>query len=288
MSVADEITKLPNGGGARTELAVFRQMVGVLAEVNIGESTIQIPCDGFYPPQPGMSVRVQWVNGSPSVTGPAKPLSARGKITAPGSPKASVNIDGVVYSMFVAAGYTAAVGDDVAVNWQFEGGFISGKVAGYEPPKPPEPVIVPPRPFGDLVVRAENSGRYQSGAGWWGNDPWASESNNGAWVYGNRVRDSLAGASNIVADIYLPLVRELSGGSLALHDYGSLPGGAPSFHDVWTPPTRSGWVRLPDGWGAFLAAGGRGVGVVNGGYTIWLGTASDGMSGALRFSGIRQ
>lgn len=288
MTVAEQIAE---ASAARdtitTELGVFRQMVGPLAEVNVRGSTVLIPCDGFYPPIPGMSVRVSWINGSPSVTGPARPLNPRGKIVGTGSPKATVEVDGVNYLMYLVAGYTPAVNDVVQINWAFEGGLIMGKVQGFETPPPPEAIAPPSQPFSDLVVRAENSGRYQAGAGWWGNDPWASASNVGLWTYGDRVRSAVAGASNLVVDIYLPLVQELSGGQLAQHAHAALPSGAPTFGTRWTPPTRNGWVRLPDGWGAYLASGGRGIGVRNGGYTIWRGTQTDGLSGALRFSGSR-
>lgn len=286
-SFAEQAAIASRSDTINTQLGVFRGMAGNLAEVNVNGATVRVPCDGFTPPIPGMSVRVQWVNGSPSVTGPARPLNPRGVITGAGSPRATVTVEGQPYLMYLAAGYTPAVGDVVSIRWDYEGGLITGKVQGYETPKPPEPVPPPPQSFTDLVVRAENSGRFQSGVGWWGNDPWASSNNNGLWTYGNRVKDALAGASNLVADIYLPLVRELSGGQLALHQHPTIPGGAPTFQDAWNPPTHNGWVRLPDGWANFLAVGGRGVGVTNGGYTIWRGTALDGSSGAFRFSGTR-
>ena len=268
-------------------VGVFRGMVGNLAEVNIGESTVQIPCDGFSPPIPGMSVRVMWVNGSPVVQGPVKTLNPRGVIKAGGSPKATVTVDGVDYLLYVQSGYTASVNDIVAIRWDYEGGLITGKVQGYETPKPPPPVTPPSKqPFSGLVVRAEASGRYQSGAGWGGNDPWASASNVGIWTYGDSVRAALAGASNLKADIYLPLVQELSGAKLAAHDHPSIPGGAPTLHSA-VPSVLNGWIPLPDNFASYLAVGGRGIGVVEGGYTIWRGVAGDSMSGALRFSGVR-
>lgn len=213
-SFAEQAAIASRSDTINTQLGVFRGMAGNLAEVNVNGATVRVPCDGFTPPIPGMSVRVQWVNGSPSVTGPARPLNPRGVITGAGSPRATVTVEGQPYLMYLAAGYTPAVGDVVSIRWDYEGGLITGKVQGYETPKPPEPVPPPPQSFTDLVVRAENSGRFQSGVGWWGNDPWASSNNNGLWTYGNRVKDALAGASNLVADIYLPLVRELSGGQL--------------------------------------------------------------------------
>ena len=62
----------------------------MVAVVNIGESTVTIPCTGVYPPRPGLPVRVDWVNGSPAVTGLVTPRSPFGVITATGRPLATV------------------------------------------------------------------------------------------------------------------------------------------------------------------------------------------------------
>lgn len=273
---------------SRSETAVFVKMDGRLAVVNIGSATVTVPCVGFYPPVTGMPVRVDWVNGVPSVTGPVRPLNPLGKITATGSPRATVTVDGVAYLLPVMAGYTAAIGDDVAVNWNM--GVITGKLAAVDTPVPPPETPPVAQPF-ELVVRAEASGRFNSGGQWGNSDPWASNSTRGIWTYNNVIRDALAGAASInFVDVYLPLVSERGNAAIGIHEYGSLPGFFPTITDGMTlpPGTRGGWLRMPN-WGAFLALGQRGIGVYapGGGQTIWNGVAADPMSGALRFNGTR-
>lgn len=274
---------------ARSETAVFVRMDGRLAVVNIGDATVTVPCVGFYPPVAGMPVRVDWVNGSPAVTGPVTPLSPLGTIAATGNPRATVTVDGVTYSLFYRSGYTPVVGDPVEINWAT--GIIQGKITGVENPETPGESGGGVKPF-TVTVRAGDSGRYQPGSGWWGNDVWASSSNSGIWVYGDRIRGAVGGGSITRVDIFLPLISEVGAASIGVHSHAWLPGGAPSIGTLAVMPAgqRSGWRRLPTSFGSFLAAGGRGVGVVapgGAGYTRWRGTAADGLSGALRISGTR-
>lgn len=290
MTNADDVARrLAEVGSSRSEVGTFVRMDGRFAVVNIGTSTVTVPCVGFYPPVVGMAVRVDWVGGSPAVTGPVRPLNPLGRITATGTPRATVTVDGVAYLLYYRSGYTPALNDDVEINWAT--GIIQGKVTGVNTPDAPGESGGSAEPF-TLIVRAANSGRYQSGSGWWGNDPWASSSNNGIWVYGNRVKDAVGSGSVSTVDIYLPLIGEVGLASVGLHSHPSIPGGAPSIGTLSALAlgSRSGWVRLPSSYGSFLAAGGRGVGVTapgGGGYTRWRGTSSDSLSGALRISGTR-
>ncbi|RUQ06680.1 hypothetical protein D8M34_06575 [Microbacterium sp. HSID17254] len=270
---------------ARSETALFVKMDGPLAVVNIGAATIPVRCVGFYPPVAGMPVRVDWVNGVPSLTGPMRPLSPVGKITATGSPRATVTVDGVAYSLFYRSGYTPAVNDDVEINWAT--GIIQGKITGVTATEAPPESVAVPETF-EFVVRAEDSGRFNSGGRWGNSDPWASNSTRGLWTYGDRIKDALAGVVSVnFVDVFLPLVSELGNASIGVHEYGALPGFFPTIIDPLPLPlgTRAGWLRMPN-WGAFLALGQRGVGVLapGGGQTIWNGIATDPMSGALRFN----
>lgn len=275
---------------ARSEAAVFVRMDGRLAVVNIGTSTVTIPCVGFYPPLPGMPVRVDWVNGAPAVTGPVKPLNPIGRITATGTPRATVLVDGVSYTLPVMSSYSPTVGDDVVINWNIPA--IQGKLAAVDAPaNPDENGGGRAEPF-SVTVRAADSGRFQAGSGWWGKGPWASSSNVGIWTYGNRVRDAVAGATITTVDVYLPLISEVGFAAIGVHPHGSLPGGGPSISSLVDLPLgqRSGWRRVPVEFGWYVADGNRGVGVVapgGGGYTRWRGVDEDGLSGALRISGTR-
>lgn len=271
---------------ARTETGVFVRMEGRMAVVNIGTSTVTIPCVGFYPPVVGMAVRIEWVNGSPAVSGPVRPLSPLGRITATGNPRATVSVDGETYSLFYRAGYTPAINDQVEINWAT--GIIQGKVTGIDTPTSPGGGGGGTTPF-EVVVRAANSGRYQTS--WWSNDPRASNNNRGIWVYENRVPEGIGAANLAAIDIYLPLLQEVGNCSIGVHAHPAIPGGAPTITDLTPLPRggRSGWVRLPLAFGQYVAAGGRGIGVTapGGGDNIWRGTALDAYSGALRLSGTR-
>lgn len=290
MTDADDVARrFAAGGSSRSEVATFVRMDGRFAVVNIGSSTVTVPCDGFYPPVAGMSVRVDWVNGSPAVKGPVRPLNPLGKITATGSPRATVTVDGTAWLLYYRAGYTPVLNDDVEINWTTA--VIQGKITGVSTPDPPGENGGSTAPF-SLIVRAANSSRYQSGSGWWGNDPWASSSNNGIWVYGNRLRDAVGSGTVSSVDIYLPLIGEVGLASIGVHAHPSIPGGAPTIGSLsaMSLGRRNGWIRLPGSFGTYLAAGGRGIGVTapgGGGYTRWRGTSSDSLSGALRINGTR-
>lgn len=274
---------------AQSQTGIFVRMDGRFAVVNVGQSTIIIPCVGFYPPVTGMPVRVDWVNGAAAVTGPVRPLNPLGTITATGSPRATVAVDGVSYILYYRSGYTPAVGHIVEINWAT--GIIQGQITGQESPEVPGESGGGDTPF-TVTIRAANSGRYQPGSGWWGNDPWASSNNDGIWVYGNRIRDAVGSGTVTRADAYLPLISEVGLASIGVHSYASIPGGAPGIGTLspMALGARNGWVRLPASFATFLAAGGRGIGVTapgGGGYTRWRGTSSDSLSGAIRISGIR-
>ena len=290
MSDADDVARrFAEGGSSRSEIGIFVRMDGRFAVVNIGTSTVTVPCIGFYPPIAGMAVRVDWVNSSPAVTGPMKPLNPLGKISATGTPRATVTVDGVAYLLFYRSGYTPAVNDDVEINWAT--GVIQGKVTGLTTPTDPgESGVGGAVPF-DLVVRASNSGRYQGS--WWGNDPWASSSNDGIWVYGTTVRDAVGAGVVHACYVYLPLMQDVGAAAIGVHDHGAIPGGAPGIHDavgMVGGAGRSGWVPVPAAFGQYLAVGNRGIGVLapgGAGYSKWRGTAGDPLSGALRLIGVR-
>lgn len=277
---------------ARFEIGQFVRMEGRLAVVNIGTSTITISCTGAYPPVVGMPVRVEWINGSPTCTGPMRPLKAIGVITAPGTPRATVAIDGVEYSLFYRDGYTPTVDDQVEINPNT--GIIQGKITGSETPDTPgESGGGAGTPF-DVPVLAAGSGRYQPGSGWWSNDPRASTSNQGAWVYGSRISDAVGAGTVTEAYVFLPLRSQVGLASIGVHDHASIPGGAPYIYPsslVSLPLNgRNGWIALTPSVGQYLAAGSRGLGVLapgGGGDTVWRGTSSDAMSGAVRIIGIR-
>lgn len=284
--LASQLAQMPS---VRSETAVFLGMTGGLARILIGTNAITAPCVGFYPPVQGMTVQVEWRDGRPSVTGPAAPKAPIGTVTAVEPPKATVDVAGELFALEYRLGYSPAVGDVVEINWAT--GVIQGALSSTPVPEPePEVPPVVPQPF-DVQVRATDSGRYQSS--WWGNDPWASSSNRGIWVYGDRIRDAVRGAASFNSlEVFLPLISELGLCQIGIAQHSSIPGGAPTITDLVDLPSgrRSGWQGIPHTWLDQLAQGGRGIGVLapgGAGYTRWRGTQADPASGALRIRGTR-
>lgn len=276
---------------SRAEAAVFVRMSDGFAVVNIGTSTLTIPCVGFYPPVAGMAVRVDWTNGSPAVTGPVAPLNPIGTITATGTPLATVSVDGELYDLYLRDGYTPAVDDMVEINWAT--GIIQGKVTGLANPESPGEAGGTSTPF-DVTVRAAGSGRYQPGSGWWSVDPRASTSNVGIWTYANRISDAVGGGTVSRAFVFLPLVSQVGAASIGVHDHPWIPGGAPYIYpsSLMAMPIgrRNGWIELTASVGQYISVAGRGLGVLapgGAGDTRWRGIPSDAMSGAVRLIGTR-
>jgi len=286
MASADEIIlrKLATIPDVASKLGTFVRMSGQLAVVNVGGSTVSVPVSGFYPPIAGMSVQLERRNGSLIITGPSKQLPALGVMTSSGTPKATVLAGGVEYTLGMRDTYAPTIGDDVEINWF--SGLIQGKVKGVTVVAPPvENPPVTNVAFSNLMIQAADSGSYISR--WWTNDVYNGNSNTGAWFYGARVADGLRGATITKIEIFLN-PRRASGYApqVGTHTSGGKPGGNVTVSNQVGLEPRSGWVQLPTSWAGVLQAGG-GIGVTPSGYTIWRGTGSDALSGALRFSGTR-
>jgi len=282
----DQVARIP---AVRSHTATLVRMEDGFAVVNTGNTQIKVPCVGYYPPRVGGSVQVEWRGGRAAVIGPAVTRNPLGEITGTGSPKAEVTVDGVAYLLPYEAWYTPVVSDVVSVDWQREvivGALSVTPVAPVAPDAPP----VGSTPF-DLVVKATNSGKWDTTySNWWGgSEVWASNNNEGIWVYGNDVKDAV-GASATVSRIlmYLPLITQAGSCSVGTHAHSGIPGGAPSIGSLTPLSPRGGWVELPLSFAAYLTAGGRGVGVTapSGGFNKWVGV-SDSFSGALRIIGTR-
>jgi len=201
-------------------------------------------------------------------------------------------VDGVEYLLPYESWYTPSVSDVVSVDWTREVivGELSTSPAHQDEPSTPTPKKTP---F-DVTIAASASGKYDlNWNNWWGgSEVWASNNNDGIWVYGNRVRDGVgSGATVSRIWINLPLISTVGNCYIGLHSHPSIPGGAPSLSSVITLGQRGGWVELPLSFGQFLQAGGRGIGVganPGGGLTKWRGAPSpDAWSGALRIQGTR-
>lgn len=283
----DQVANIPT---VRSHTATFVRMDGVLAVINTGNTQIRVPCVGYYPPRSGMTVQVEWRDGSVAVVGPAVTRNPLGTITGTGSPLATVTVDGTDYLLPYQDWYTPVVSDVVSIDWIQE--VIVGKLStSPEPPVEPETPEPSVSPF-DVTVLAQASGKWDLNWSnyWGGSEVWASNNNRGVWVYGSAFRDGVGASASISRFfINLPLISQTGNCHIGVHDLGSLSG-APSVGFTIPLSPRGGWVELPVDFANYLLAGNRGIGVTapGGGLTKWRGAPSpDSWSGALRVIGTR-
>lgn len=277
----------------RSVTGVFVGMVDGLARVNVQGATVDVRCDGWNPPLPGMPVRVDVTNGQMLVVGPAQTLPGRAEVLEDidSGTKARVSAGGQEWILPVMAPYVPIPGDRVILNWASEGHVLGEEAAVPE-------VVVPPEQspgrvsFENLLIQAGGSGKFDLNYNnWWGSDVWASNNNVGGWFYLGRF-SALAGADITRVEIFLPPPHRAVGAAfIGLHGHAGLPGGNPGITNLIPLPVRSGWVELPTEWGAHLRDNpGHGVGVTSGaGDNRWpgVGQAGGGQSGWLRFAGTR-
>lgn len=296
MTYGDEVAKkLAGVSRVSSVVGVFVAMVDGLARVNLQGSTIDIRCDGWNPPVPGMPVRVEVVNSIMRVVGPSQALTPRGQVleTLDGGIRARVQVGAEQYVLPVMAPYSPLATDVVVISWQ--SGHILGEEAAAPEAEEPPPVGGGRAPFDGLLIQPTASGKFDTSWGNWWAPPevWASNNNEGIWVYSGRL-GALAGADITSAEFFFPPPVKITGAAyIGLHAYPNIPGGNPDIVELTFLPAdrRSGWYRLPDGWGQALRDNPTwGIGVTSGaGDNRWpgVGQAGGGQSGWLRFAGSR-
>jgi hypothetical protein len=267
----------------QSKLAVLAGRDGARAVINIGESTVSVPFVGTSLPPVDHPVQVEVSDGQIRVTGAAVALPPSGTITVAGDGMvATINGYGVDYTLPYLTSSPPAVGDVMQISWSFDGGIIQAKVTSIPTAEPPATNAPTGGSFHPAPFTATDSGSY--GSRWFTNDVYSSASNDGAWFYGNKIRDSIPDNATItLARIYLNN-RQASGSAplLQLHNAAGKPGGTVSFIGIsFALPARSGWVGIPLGLVDYLKNNSGGLGFASGGYTIFRGVAADGLSGAL-------
>lgn len=288
--LARKLSSIPR---VESATGIFRGIVDGYARVDIQGSTVDLKCDGWYPPVPMMPVRVDTSDGIMRVTGPASPQSGRGVVveSTSGDTRAVISVDGRTYEMPVMAPYVPIPEDVVVVNW------TTGHILGEEASAPPAPEPPPPDtsggggPFPPVLVQSVGSGKWSTSYNnWYGNsDVHTGSTTQGAWFYGGGF-SVLAGANVTKVEIFLPLIREQNNLSFGIHGFPFQPGGSPAIGGLVPASGRSGWVELPASWGNLLRDNpNSGIGVISpgGGQNQWVGRGTDEMSGALRFNGTR-
>jgi hypothetical protein len=217
--------------------------------------------------------------------GPTSTPPPRGTVVTAAGGIATLTTDvGTVSATY--SGTAPAVGALVKLAWS-DGAHILGVLTGTLTPPPVDLTDADGggTPHTDTFT-AVDAGTFQTGR-WFQAQPWAVDGAVGAWFYGTKVFDTLQGADVSRIQIYLPIVRHLSGAPMfGVHAY---PGKAsdPVVQSATAVPVGdSDWYDLPVSLGRFLANNVGGIGLDGGGSTKFASLAGDGQSGALRIDSV--
>jgi hypothetical protein len=267
-----------------SKLGTFVRRDGVRVVVSLGGKQVVLPFVGVSLPPEGHSVQVESRGAQVVVTGAASPLPGVGVVTGSGSSMVTVSAWGSSYTLRYAAAYAPVVGDEVSIIWSADGGLVQDRVSFRTPtPAPLPPVAVPSSAFQPGPFTATGSGSYSSR--WFTDDVYASSSNTGGWWYGAKIRDTIPDFAQVTGASIFLAPRRVAGSSpvLRLHTSESQPDGPLAFIGAPSSVTgpRTGWVSIPLAWVDYLKANPGGIGFEHGGYSIFRGTGSDRLSGAL-------
>jgi hypothetical protein len=287
----DQIQRLLEGKSrVRAYSGAFAGMDGLAVNVDLESSRLRgIKSMTSYRPSMGEQVWVLFVDSVPWMIGPTVSPPGRGKISSLSAETAVVTTDIGDVTATRGAGQTLAVGQDVKLYWQ-DGPHILGGFATTPPSPPPVPdPPAPPAPTRHVdVFTAVDAGSWSASYGWQQQQVWASNSLLGAWFYGSKIRDTLAGASIERIEIWSTLLQiQGSAPVFATHPHPGKPGGAPALANSTPLGAVSGvWLELPLAFGQYLAGNIGGIGLNHGGYNKFRSLAQDPQSGALRITSI--
>jgi hypothetical protein len=292
----DEATTVLRLVGEKADVSVqvgyFRALDGNRVVVDVGGGRIPADVATAFRPEPNEPVTLLFVDGLPTMLGPAVPKAGQGLVESVDGDYAIISTDmGSVRAPY-PEGLLVAPGDLVKLLWS-DGPFVVA-VMSTTPEKPP----VPPAPGGGGVgdrqdtFTALQSGAFQSNGSRWSSDqPRASDGYLGAWHYGSKIADTIpANAAVRSVEIFVRYASRFgSPPNFGLHSQLS-QAGAPDVFDAFPWPVNDGWNTVPEPhattWFDALKAGGGKFGVVlnHGGVNRFLSTGDDPQSGALRIS----
>jgi hypothetical protein len=286
-SEATEVLKLLEGkSNVRMVAGNFRSLDGLRAVVDFDGGRVPAHFATAWRPVVNDPVWVLVADGVAWLVGPTAPAASDGVVVSVASGLATIDTDiGQIIATY-DQGATLTAGQEVKL--LASGGYHVVAV------KSTSPVAPEPAPGGGgsgggggaeqtQTFLAVDSGSYQSG--WWTRRVYASSSNQGVYVYGTKIADTIPASAVILSvDIFLSAVQIFGGDPIfTTHAYGSRPGGDPGLSGgVAVDVNGTGWWPLPAWFGDGLKAGGGalGVGTNHGGYNIF--DAAPGESGSLR------
>jgi hypothetical protein len=139
----------------------------------------------------------------------------------------------------------------------------------------------------DKQFQAIGSGSF--GTRWFSNNVFSSDSNTGAWFYGNQINDTLSNTAVITSvEIHVSIRDVIASGTsnVGHHASPSQPAGNVTVTGTSAVQLVNGWNRLPTTIGDYLKANYGGIGIAHGHYLIFQGTQADpALSGRLRIRG---
>lgn len=233
------------------------------------------------PPQVGDAVHVWCMNGQWFVMGMVVQPPSEGAVGFVTASDAQVITDDGTFMVPLFVGQTPASGDVVELGYGEQGLFILGRrsVAVVPPVAPPAPAVA--GGARTTIFRATGSGSAKRGSDdWFTNEVHASASNVGVFVYGSKVRDTLAAAKSVAkVEIWLRTVRDSGNQPLiGVHPLERRAGPTPMIaqRKPLADPL-NGWHDITE-FAASLRAGG-GVGFDGAGYTYFEGIPFDGKAG---------
>jgi hypothetical protein len=274
------------------QVGYFREMAGNRVVVDVGGGRIPADVATAFRPEPNEPVMLLFVDGLPTMLGPAVPKAGQGLVESVDGDYAIISTDmGSVRAPY-PEGLLVAPGDLVKLLWS-DGPFVVA-VMSTTPAKPP----VPPPPGGGGVsahqatFTAVQSGSWQlNGSRWSTPEPRASDGYLGAWHYGSKIADTIPASASVSGlEIFVESVSRFGSAPVfGLHSQQA-QGGAPDVFDAFPWAVVDGWNSVPDAhrdvWFAALRAGGGKFGVVlnHGGVNRFASVGAEPQSGALRVS----
>ncbi len=261
--------------------------------VSTDGTTMTVAVNGsFFPaypatpfrPQVNEPVWVMFVDGVAYMLGPTTPWPGTGTVDSVAGGRATLSTDAGMVTATYNTVDSLAAGQTVKIYWS-DGPHVIGILASA--PTPVTPPVNPgttPTQHVD-TFSAVDAGSWSSGSGWWQSQVWASDSTIGAWFYGTKIADTLAGATVSRIQIYVD-ARQVYGSdpNFGTHDYASKPATPTISSATAIPVGGSGWFDLPLAFGTYLARTPGGIGLAHGGYNKYASLAEDAQSGSLRIT----